>query len=65
MTRTHFKGAADRELYLEIKNPDCTISTEAFDFKTTNEVFIKGISTNYKGEESISHLNYEQIKKRA
>lgn len=58
-----FKGAADRELYLEIKNPDCTISTEAFDFKTTNEVFIKGISTNYKGEESISHLNYEQIKK--
>lgn len=58
-----FKNAADRELYVEIKNPDCTIAVDAFDFKTTKEVFIKGISTNYKGEESICHLNYEQIKK--
>lgn len=58
-----FKNAADRELYVEIKNPDCTIAVDAFDFKTTKEVFIKGISTNYKGEESTCHLNYEQIKK--
>ena len=58
-----FKGAADRELYVEIGNPDCTIAVDAFDFKTTKEVFIKGISTNYKGEESTCHMNYEQIKK--
>lgn len=58
-----FKGAADRDLYIDIKNPDCSIAVDAFDFKTTKEVFIKGISTNYKGEESTCHLNYEQIKK--
>ncbi|MDE5698390.1 MAG: leucine-rich repeat protein, partial [Lachnospiraceae bacterium] len=58
-----FKGAADGNLKVTIKNPDCTIAVDAFDFKTTKEVFIKGISTNYKGEESTCHLNYEQIKK--
>lgn len=58
-----FKGAADkRNLYVTIKNPNCTIAVDAFDFDTTKEVFIKGISTDDKGGESICHYNYNQIK---
>lgn len=57
-----FKGASDRNLYVTIKNPNCTIAVDAFDFDTTKEVFITGISTDDKGKESISHYNYRQIK---
>lgn len=58
-----FMGAAEqRNLKVTIKDPDCTIAVDAFDFKTTSEVFIRGISTNYKGEKSICYRNYEQIK---
>ncbi|MCI8968784.1 MAG: leucine-rich repeat protein [Lachnospiraceae bacterium] len=58
-----FKGAADRDLSVEIKNPDCILIPDAFDFKTTKTVTIYGISTNDKGEESACHIAYEQIKK--
>ena len=57
-----FKGAADRNLYVTIKNPNCTIAVDAFDFDTTKEVFIRGISTDDKGNESTCHYNYRQIK---
>lgn len=57
-----FKGASDRNLYVTIKNPNCTIAVDAFDFDTTKEVFITGISTDDKGKESICHYNYNQIK---
>lgn len=57
-----FKGAADRNLYVTIKNPNCTIAVDAFDFDKTKEVFITGISTDDRGNESTSHYNYRQIK---
>lgn len=57
-----FKGASDRNLYVTIKNPNCTIAVDAFDFDTTKEVFITGISTDDKGKESTCHYNYNQIK---
>lgn len=59
-----FKNAADDgDLYVTIKNPNCTIAVDAFDFDSLNEVFITGISTDDKGNESVCHYNYEQIKK--
>lgn len=57
-----FKGAANRNLYVTIKYPNCTIATDAFDFDTTKEVFITGISTDDRGNESVAHRNYGQIK---
>lgn len=57
-----FKGAADSNLYVTIKNPNCTIAVDAFDFDTTKEVFITGISTTDDGKESVCHYNYAQIK---